>query len=396
MAGVILQLPLPAGLELASIIDALDPRKDLDGIHPINAGLVSRGAGGFAPSCAEAAIEILKRAGIPMAGRPAVVVGRSNVVGRPAQLLLIGEDATVTVCHRKTRDLDAQVRQAEIVIVAAGVPGLIHGDAIQPGAAVIDCGINVLADGTIVGDVDQPSVLPGGRCHHPGARAASVRSPTPSSCAIWRVPRARSWPAPLATASLAEAQRQWHPDAHAQQPSDRPGRGPASHRRHRRRAGAPARGDRALRPVQGQDPPGACSTVWPTGRTASEIIVTAITPTPLGEGKTTTTIGLAQGLNRLGVRAAVRIRQPSLGPVFGIKGGGAGGGYSQVLPMEDINLHFTGDIHAVTAAHDLGAAFLDNHLLRGNDAGHRPGHHPLAARPGCQRPRPAPRAPGPG
>ncbi len=104
----------------------------------------------------------------------------------------------------------------------------------------------------------------------------------------------------------------------------------------------------------------------PNGR---EIIVTAITPTPLGEGKTTTTIGLAQGLNRLGVRAAVAIRQPSLGPVFGIKGGGAGGGYSQVLPMEDINLHFTGDIHAVTAAHDLGAAFLDNHLLRGNHLG---------------------------
>ncbi|MFV2062369.1 MAG: formate--tetrahydrofolate ligase, partial [Chloroflexota bacterium] len=97
-----------------------------------------------------------------------------------------------------------------------------------------------------------------------------------------------------------------------------------------------------------------------------EVVVTAITPTALGEGKTTTTIGLAQGLNRIGVRAAVAIRQPSLGPVFGIKGGGAGGGYSQVLPMEDINLHFTGDIHAIGAAHDLGAAFLDNHLFRGN------------------------------
>ncbi len=97
-----------------------------------------------------------------------------------------------------------------------------------------------------------------------------------------------------------------------------------------------------------------------------EIIVTAVTPTPLGEGKTTTTVGLAEGLNRIGVKTAVVIRQPSLGPVFGIKGGGAGGGYSQVLPMEDINLHFTGDIHAISAAHDLGAAFLDNHLARGN------------------------------
>ena len=100
-----------------------------------------------------------------------------------------------------------------------------------------------------------------------------------------------------------------------------------------------------------------------------EVVVTAITPTPLGEGKTTTTIGLAQGLNRIGLKAAVAIRQPSLGPVFGIKGGGAGGGYSQVLPMEDINLHFTGDIHAIAAAHDLGAAFLDNHLVRGNALG---------------------------
>jgi formate--tetrahydrofolate ligase len=102
----------------------------------------------------------------------------------------------------------------------------------------------------------------------------------------------------------------------------------------------------------------------PDGR---HIVVTAITPTPLGEGKTTTTIGLVQGLNRIGVRAAATIRQPSLGPVFGLKGGGAGGGYSQVLPMEDINVHFTGDLHAVAAAHNLAAAFLDNHMFRGNE-----------------------------
>jgi len=104
----------------------------------------------------------------------------------------------------------------------------------------------------------------------------------------------------------------------------------------------------------------------PDGR---EIVVTAITPTPLGEGKTTTTIGLAQGLNRIGVRTAATIRQPSLGPVFGLKGGAAGGGYSQVLPMEEINIHFTGDLHAVAAAHNLGAAFLDNHIFRGNALG---------------------------
>jgi formate--tetrahydrofolate ligase len=108
----------------------------------------------------------------------------------------------------------------------------------------------------------------------------------------------------------------------------------------------------------------------PNGR---EIVVTALTPTPLGEGKTTTTIGLAQGLNRIGVHAAATIRQPSLGPVFGLKGGAAGGGYSQVLPMEEINIHFTGDLHAVAAAHNLGASFLDNHIFRGNLLGIDPG-----------------------
>ncbi len=160
VAGIIMQLPLPRCLELASIVDALDPRKDLDGIHPENAGLVSRGCGGFAPSCAEAAVEILRRADIPMAGRHAVVVGRSNVVGRPAMLLLMAEDATVTVCHRKTRDLEAHLRGADIVVAAAGVAGLIRGPAIHPGASVIDCGINVLPDGRIVGDVDLGSVMP--------------------------------------------------------------------------------------------------------------------------------------------------------------------------------------------------------------------------------------------
>ena len=99
------------------------------------------------------------------------------------------------------------------------------------------------------------------------------------------------------------------------------------------------------------------------------ILVSAITPTPLGEGKTTTTVGLAQGLNRIGKRAAVAIRQPSLGPVFGIKGGAAGGGYSQVIPMEDFNLHLTGDVHAIGAAHNLAAAFIDNSLHHKNPHG---------------------------
>lgn len=99
------------------------------------------------------------------------------------------------------------------------------------------------------------------------------------------------------------------------------------------------------------------------------ILVTAISPTPAGEGKSTVTVGLGQGLNRIGKRATVALREPSLGPSMGIKGGAAGGGYSQVLPMEDINLHFTGDFHAITSAHNAISAVIDNHIHQGNSLG---------------------------
>src|SRR5580704_15319921 len=102
---------------------------------------------------------------------------------------------------------------------------------------------------------------------------------------------------------------------------------------------------------------------------AKYVVVSAITPTPLGEGKTTTTVGLGQGFRQIGKRATVTIRQPSMGPTFGIKGGAAGGGYSQVVPMEVLNLHLTGDTHAVTAAHNMLAAMIDNHLYQGNALG---------------------------
>ncbi|MDT7750758.1 MAG: formate--tetrahydrofolate ligase, partial [Pseudonocardiales bacterium] len=102
---------------------------------------------------------------------------------------------------------------------------------------------------------------------------------------------------------------------------------------------------------------------------AKYVVVSAITPTPLGEGKTTTTVGLGQAMRHIGRRATVAIRQPSMGPTFGIKGGAAGGGYSQVVPMEILNLHLTGDFHAVTSAHNMLSAVLDNHLFQGNECG---------------------------
>lgn len=151
--GVIVQMPLPGTIRLRAVIDAIDPAKDIDGIHPLNAGLLRLGYDGFLPATAHAAVEILRRSGIEIAGRDAVIIGRSAVVGMPAAFLLVKEDATVTVCHRRTRDLADHVRRADIVVVAAGSPGLVTGSMLMPGAVVVDVGINVV-DGRIVGDVE--------------------------------------------------------------------------------------------------------------------------------------------------------------------------------------------------------------------------------------------------
>ena len=122
VAGIIVQMPLPKRIPLKTVTEALDPAKDIDGIAPINAGHLVLGHSGFLPTTAQAAVEILKRSGIPIAGRRAVVVGRSNIVGKPAALLLLREDATVTVCHSHTPDLGSHLRVADIVVVAVGNP----------------------------------------------------------------------------------------------------------------------------------------------------------------------------------------------------------------------------------------------------------------------------------
>ena len=153
VSGIIIQMPLPKRIPLRTVIDSIDPAKDIDGLHPRNAGLLTLGYEGFLPATAQAAVEILKRSGVTLVGRHAVVIGRSNVVGKPAALLLLREHCTVTVCHTRTVDLGAHTRAADIVVVAAGHPGLIDGAMLKPGAVVVDVGINVVADG-IVGDVD--------------------------------------------------------------------------------------------------------------------------------------------------------------------------------------------------------------------------------------------------
>jgi methylenetetrahydrofolate dehydrogenase (NADP+) / methenyltetrahydrofolate cyclohydrolase len=153
IAGIIVQMPLPPTIRLRAVVDAIDPAKDIDGIHPLNAGLLRLGYDGFLPATAHAAVEMVRRSGIEIEGRRAVVVGRSTVVGMPAAFLLVRENATVTVCHSKTRDLARHVKDAEIVVVAAGQPGLVTGSMLRRGAVVVDVGINVVG-GKLVGDVD--------------------------------------------------------------------------------------------------------------------------------------------------------------------------------------------------------------------------------------------------
>jgi methylenetetrahydrofolate dehydrogenase (NADP+)/methenyltetrahydrofolate cyclohydrolase len=154
VAGIIVQQPLPRHIPLSTVTDTILPAKDIDGIHPLNTGLMTLGYEGFLPACAEAAVEIPKFHGYELEGRRAVVVGRSNVVGKPVELLLVRENCTVTVCHRKTRNLQGEIGRAEVVVTAAGSAGLVTGDMLLPGALVVDVGINVIGDGQIVGDVE--------------------------------------------------------------------------------------------------------------------------------------------------------------------------------------------------------------------------------------------------
>ncbi len=142
--GILIQLPLPAQVDAKALLDAIDPAKDVDGFHPVNAGRLLAGRPALAPCTPAGVIEILKRSDIPIAGQHAVVVGRSDIVGKPVAMLLLHQNATVTICHSKTRDLPAITRQADILVAAIGRPGFITPDLVTPGATLVDVGINRL------------------------------------------------------------------------------------------------------------------------------------------------------------------------------------------------------------------------------------------------------------
>jgi methylenetetrahydrofolate dehydrogenase (NADP+)/methenyltetrahydrofolate cyclohydrolase len=166
--GILVQLPLPPHLEERSVLEAVDPVKDVDGFTTLNIGRLVENRPRFVPCTPAGILTLLDREGVGIAGRQAVVVGRSEIVGKPTALLLLHRHATVTVCHSRTADLGGETRRAEVLIVAAGRPGLVTGEMIRPGAVVIDVGVNRV-EGRLVGDVDFASAR----------RVASAITPVP-------------------------------------------------------------------------------------------------------------------------------------------------------------------------------------------------------------------------
>ncbi|KAI1237536.1 hypothetical protein IHE44_0013614 [Lamprotornis superbus] len=350
--GFIVQLPLDSNkpINTEKITNAVSPEKDVDGLSSINAGKLSRGDLGdcFIPCTPKGCMELIRQTGVQVAGKRAVVIGRSKIVGAPMHDLLLWNNATVTTCHSKTSTLAEEVGKADILVVAAGRAEMVKGEWIKPGAIVIDCGINHVPDTLLVQntqknpaqrkfdrEIDMSTVESAQRFlekFQPGKwtiqyNQLTLQMPVPSDIEISKscMPKPIEQVAKEVGLFPDEVELYGQTKAKVQLS--------------------------ALKRLQNQ----------PDGK---YVVVTGITPTPLGEGKSTTTVGLVQALGaHLHQNVFACVRQPSQGPTFGIKGGAAGGGYCQVVPMEEFNLHLTGDIHAITAANNLVAAAIDARMF---------------------------------
>uniref|UniRef100_A0A8D0PHB1 C-1-tetrahydrofolate synthase, cytoplasmic n=1 Tax=Sus scrofa TaxID=9823 RepID=A0A8D0PHB1_PIG len=370
--GFILQLPLDSEnpINAEALINAIAPEKDVDGLTSINAGKLARGDLNdcFIPCTPKGCLELIKQTGVQIAGRQAVVIGRSKIVGAPMHDLLLWNHATVTTCHSKTANLNEEVNKGDIVVVAAGKPEMVKGEWIKPGAVVIDCGINCVPDDTkpsgkrIVGDV----------AYSEAKERAGFITPVPGGVG------------PMTVAMLMQSTVE---SAEHFLEKFRPGKWIIQYNKLNLKTPVPSDIDisRSCKPKPignlAREIGLLSEEVELYGETKAKVllsslerlkhqpdgkyvVVTGITPTPLGEGKSTTTIGLVQALGaHLHQNVFACVRQPSQGPTFGIKGGAAGGGYSQVIPMEEFNLHLTGDIHAITAANNLVAAAIDARMF---------------------------------
>ncbi|XP_057374614.1 C-1-tetrahydrofolate synthase, cytoplasmic-like isoform X1 [Daphnia carinata] len=370
--GIIVQMPLDSVNKIDStlITDSVLPSKDVDGLNTINQGKVAVGdlVSGFLPCTPNGCMELIKRTGIKIEGSQAVVIGRSKIVGTPAAELLKWHHATVTVCHSKTKNLSELVASADILVVGIGQPNMVKGEWIKQGAVVIDCGINSIADPSktsgnrLVGDVD-----------FEGAKTkASWITPVPGGVGPMTVAMLMKNTVLAAKKAVSKlANTKWNLSYLPLKLSE-----PVPRDIDIARSQTPKNimelADEIGLSVADVEPYGATKAKVnikilerlvdkPIGK---YVIVCGITPTPLGEGKSTTTIGLSQAIGaHLNKNVFACVRQPSQGPTFGIKGGAAGGGYSQVIPMEEFNLHLTGDIHAITAANNLLAAQIEARMF---------------------------------
>ena len=154
ISGILVQLPVPKHIDEKKVIEAISPIKDVDAFHPVNVGKIMVGDFDFVPCTPAGVMELIAESGIDVAGKECVVVGRSNIVGKPQAMLLLHKNGTVTICHSRTKDLAAKTREADILVVAVGIPNFVTGDMIKPGAVVIDVGINRVAEKKLVGDVE--------------------------------------------------------------------------------------------------------------------------------------------------------------------------------------------------------------------------------------------------
>ncbi|KAI5208154.1 FTHFS-domain-containing protein [Aureobasidium subglaciale] len=369
--GILVQLPVPKHISEHAVTSAVADEKDVDGFGVANIGELAKRGGKplFTPCTPKGVMVLLKESGVEIKGKNAVVIGRSDIVGSPVSYLLKNADATVTVCHSKTKDLPGFVKQADIVVAAIGAPGFVKGEWLKEGAVVIDVGTNYIPDESkksgqrLVGDVDFDSAVevashitpvPGGV--GPMTVAMLLRNVVDSADSYFDRQKSRKiTPLHLKLEQPVpadwEVSRKQHPKHITKLAAEI---GLAAHELEPHGAYKAKVGLEVLKRLEHR-------------KNGRYVLVAGITPTPLGEGKSTTTIGLVQALaGQLGRIAFANVRQPSQGPTFGIKGGAAGGGYSQVIPMDEFNLHLTGDIHAITAANNLLAAAIETRIFHEN------------------------------
>ncbi|KAK9368208.1 formate--tetrahydrofolate ligase-domain-containing protein [Lipomyces kononenkoae] len=366
--GVLVQLPVPDQISEVKVTNAVAPEKDVDGFGPLNVGELAKRGGSplFIPCTPKGVMVLLESAGVELSGKNAVVLGRSDIVGSPVSYLLRNADATVTVCHSRTKGLQNYLKEADVVISAIGKAHFVKGEWLKPGVVVIDVGTNYIPDATkksgqrLVGDVEFESVsavaakitpVPGGVGPMTVAMLLQNVVDAAKRCYIAQAKR-HITPLPLnvlekvpSDFEISRAQKPKHIRDMAHEigitDSELELYGP-----HKAKVQLSLLDRLAHR------------------KNGKYVLVTGITPTPLGEGKSTTTVGLVQALGaHLGKIAFANVRQPSMGPTFGIKGGAAGGGYSQVIPMDEFNMHLTGDIHAISAATNLLAAAIDTRMF---------------------------------